>query len=97
MPALLLLRQWWSYRLASFQARSVAIAAVVRKALPDALFVMALLGGWTLLTWGLAALLSWKVWPISFGLFLLSCCGWRMLWVLASQGLYALSQSERQR
>lgn len=71
-----------------------ARSAFVRT-LPETLFVAALLAGWTLLTWGLAAIATWKVWPLSGGLFFLSCCGWKVLATLARDGLYALSKDSR--
>lgn len=65
------------------------------RTLPETLFVAALLAGWVLLTWGLAALTTWKVWPLSGGVFFLSCCGWKVLATLARDGLYALSKDTR--
>lgn len=51
--------------------------------------------GWALLTWGIAELLVWQVWPLSAGLFFLSLGGWKLLWTLATEGLYALSRTSR--
>lgn len=73
------------------QALSRGWDAFVRT-LPETLFVLALLAGWALLTWGVAAIATWKVWPVSGGLFFLSCCGWKVLGTLARDGLYALSK-----
>jgi hypothetical protein len=61
----------------------------------EALLVVAILGGWGLLTWGLALLTTPKVYPISGGLLLLSCAGWRMLWAIASDGLYTLTRTPK--
>jgi hypothetical protein len=54
------------------------------------LHALAIVGGWALVTYGLAALLVPEVWPISGGLFLLSVAGWGHLRVLFAAGLYAL-------
>jgi hypothetical protein len=54
------------------------------------LHALAIVGGWTLVTYGLAALLAPEVWPISGGLFLLSIAGWGHLRVLFTAGCYAL-------
>lgn len=48
--------------------------------------------GWALLTWGIAELLVWQVWPLSGGLFFLGLGGWRLLATLVWRGLYALSR-----
>lgn len=48
--------------------------------------------GWVFLTWGVAALTVWQVWPISAGLFFLGLGGWRLLATLVWRGLYALSR-----
>lgn len=58
----------------------------------EILLTIALLGGWALVTWGIALLTTWKVWPISGGLLLLSCGGWRLLWTIVSDGLYMLTR-----
>jgi hypothetical protein len=65
--------------------------------LPELLVTLALVAGWLLLTWGIAALLVWQVWPISVGLFLLGCCGWRFLARLFGRGLYALTLTREDR
>ena len=57
-----------------------------------ALHVLAILGGWGLLTAGIAFLLVPEVWLISGGLLLLSLAGWAHLRVLFTAGLYALSR-----
>lgn len=53
-----------------------------------------LIGGWLLVTWGLPAITSWKVWPISIGILLLSAAGWEFILNLARKGLYHLSREE---
>lgn len=58
-----------------------------------ALHVGSIVGGWYLLTRGLAELLVPEVWFISGGLFLLSVAGWGHLRVLFSAGVYALKRA----
>lgn len=53
---------------------------------------LVILGGWALLTWGVADLTVPQVWPISGGLFLLSLAGWGHLRVVAVAGLYTLKR-----
>lgn len=53
---------------------------------------LVLFAGWALLTWGVASLLVWQVWPISGGLLLISVFGWKMLYIVAREGLYALTR-----
>lgn len=60
----------------------------------EILLSLAVVAGWLLLTWGVALLTTWKVWPISTGLLLLSCGGWRLLWTVASYGLYGLTREK---
>ncbi len=55
----------------------------------------AIVGGWGLVTWGVVSLTVWQAWPISGGLFLLSCAGWGHLRVVFSAGLYALMRAGR--
>lgn len=53
----------------------------------------ALLVGWSLVTWAIASVArTWQVWPLSGGVFLLSLFGWRYLYVMARDGLYALTR-----
>lgn len=59
------------------------------------LHVGAIVGGWLLLTWGVASLLVPAVWPISGGLFLLSLAGWGHLRVLFGRGVYALHLAKK--
>lgn len=56
------------------------------------LAALALLTGWALLTWGVASLLVWQVWPISAGLLLVSIFGWRLFGRIAVEGLYSLTR-----
>lgn len=77
---------------ARLQRARVALAAWPWAELAAAL---ALLAGWTLLTWGVAALTVWQVWPISAGLFLVSLFGWRFFYTMARDGLYALTREKK--
>jgi hypothetical protein len=70
--------------------------AVVRVATPETGAVLALLAGWCLLTWGIAALTVWQAWPISLGLLLLGCFGYRLLVKLLGDGLYVLYTQSRE-
>lgn len=55
---------------------------------------LALLGGWALVTLGIAALTSPLAWAFSGGVLLLSGFGWKLLYTIARDGLYHLTQSE---
>jgi hypothetical protein len=66
----------------------------VRVALPELLTTAALLGGWTLITAAIAALTSPLAWLFSGGLLLISLGGWKLLWALASNGLYTLIKAK---
>lgn len=63
------------------------------RVLPELLTAGALLGGWLLLTAGLVALTSPLAWWFSGGLLLLSLAGWKLLWTLATTGLYTLTRT----
>lgn len=79
-----------SARLAAARARVVALPWAELAA------ATALIAGWTLLTWAIASFTrTWQVWPASGGLFLLSLFGWRYWWVMARDGLYALTRERR--
>jgi hypothetical protein len=53
---------------------------------------LALLAGWALLTSAIAQLVRPDVvWRASAGIFLLSLCGWKFLYTIASSGLYKLT------
>jgi hypothetical protein len=69
--------------------------AAINRVRAEILTTFAMLGGWALVTLGVALLTTWKVWPISGGLLLLSCGGWRLLWAIASDGLYTLTRTRR--
>lgn len=60
----------------------------------ELLTAAALLAGWLLITWWAAMLTSWRAWPLSLGLLLVSCAGWRLLFFTARDGLYALTRSD---
>ncbi|MEA3244808.1 MAG: hypothetical protein U9Q74_01500 [Gemmatimonadota bacterium] len=64
-------------------------------ALPEILTSFALLGGWALITWGIAILTAPVAWIFSGGALLLSLAGWRMLWEIASRGLYAMTRTTK--
>ena len=48
--------------------------------------------GWTLVTWGLVDLLGWWVAKVSSGVVVLGLVGYRLLWRIASKGLYWLAR-----
>ena len=73
----------------------VKVSVGIVRVIPDALQVVAIVGGWGLMTWGVAELLVWEVWPISGGLFLLSVSGWGFLRKFFSTGLFALSRKPK--
>ncbi len=58
---------------------------------------LAIVGGWALVTAGVASLLVAEVWLISGGLFLLSLAGWGHLFRVFSLGLYKLRRIDQQR
>lgn len=60
----------------------------------EILLSAAMLGGWALVTLGIAQLTTPKVWPLSGGLLLLSAGGWRMLATIAMHGLYSLTRDK---
>ncbi len=64
----------------------------MRRYRAELLTAAALLAGWLLITWWVAMLTSWRVWPFSLGLLLVSCGGWRLLYAVARDGLYALTR-----
>lgn len=71
--------------------RARDVVSPLWKARAEILTASALLAGWALLTHGIALLTTPKVWPLSAGLLLLSLCGYRLLWAIASHGLYMLA------
>ena len=64
---------------------------------PEALQAVGILSGWALVTFGVASLLVWQVWPISLGLLVLSVVGWGHLKRLFGKGLYELSRDPPKR
>jgi ABC-type glycerol-3-phosphate transport system permease component len=69
----------------------------VKVPIAELLAALAMLGGWALLTWGVVLLTTPKAWPLSGGLLLLSCAGWRLLWTIATHGLYSLTREAPKR
>ena len=65
----------------------------IRAVLAEILVAIAFLGGWTLLTWGVARLTSQDAWIFSGGLLLLSLVGWRLMLTIAVAGFYDLMGS----
>lgn len=78
----------------ALQRHAVMFSDWLARVLPELLFGVAFFGGWALVTWAASPLGGW-VWKVSGGLLLLSCCGWKVLRVLAVDGLYALYRSDR--
>ncbi len=75
-------------------ARQIGAAVVcVLRLWPEALQVLGILSGWGLVTFGVASLLVWQVWPISLGFLVLSMVGWGHMRMLFGKGLYKLSRS----
>lgn len=72
--------------------RVQGVRYALAQAFPELLAAIALLSGWALLTWGVASLLVWQVWPISAGLLLLALFGFGFLGTIAREGLYLLSK-----
>jgi hypothetical protein len=54
----------------------------------ELLTAAAFLAGWLLVTWGVASLTVWQVWPVSLGLLLISAGGWKVLAQLVAHGLH---------
>lgn len=71
------------------------VARLLLRFRAELLTAAAVLAGWGLVTWGAAALTSWQAWPLSGGLLLLSLAGWRLLFTIARDGLYALTRPPR--
>ena len=62
----------------------------VRAVMSEVVFWSLVLGGWALLTWGVARLTSVDAWIFSGGILLLSFTGWRTLFDLFWDGLHVL-------
>lgn len=52
----------------------------------------AFIGGWSLITQGVAALTSPLAWLFSGGVLLISLGGWKLFWALVTNGLYSLTR-----
>lgn len=63
----------------------------------ELLLVGSYVGGWALITWGLARLLVPEVWLLSGGVLLLSAGGLGLLKDVATEGLYVLSRAARRK
>lgn len=74
-----------------------AVAVRVLRLWPEGLLVLGIISGWGLVTFGVASLLVWEVWPISLGLLVLSIVGWGHLKRLFGKGLYELSRDPPKR
>lgn len=61
---------------------------------------LALLAGWLLITHSLTLMApAWfdQIWALSIGVLLVSLAGWRLLWAIATTGLYALTREKGER
>jgi hypothetical protein len=56
--------------------------------------VASFLGGWAFLTWGVASLLVWQVWPMSIGILLLSFPGLRVVAKALMVGVYLIAKTD---
>lgn len=71
------------------------VVSAVWRIRSELLVAIALLAGWSLITYGVAALTAPIAWAFSSGLLLMLLCGWRLLWRVFSDGLYDLSRGRR--
>lgn len=71
-----------------------AAVELLRRWAAEILQLVAIVVGWLLVTRGVVALSTPKVWPISIGLLLLSVAGWGYLATFFWCGLYKLTHSE---
>jgi hypothetical protein len=78
----------------AFHRFSSNVAGIVRPILAETLWTAGFFAGWALMSWGFSLIWGWKVWPFAGGLLLLSMCGWRVLFLMARDGLYALSKDD---
>src|SRR5690348_2831772 len=84
---------WWRQRqLERAKARWTALRSDCRQYRAEILQAAAIFGGWAFLTEGIAALTTRHVWPISFGVLLLSLAGWQFLGTLFWRGFYVISK-----
>ena len=79
-------------RFVQFCKRTGVAVVKVLRLWPEGLQGIGILAGWALVTFGLASITVWQVWPISLGILFLSLVGWGHLRVLFGQGLYSLSR-----
>jgi len=57
---------------------------------------IAIVVGWAFLTWSLAEIVRPDVvWRASIGIFFLSLAGWKLLYVVAVNGLYKLTRPKK--
>jgi hypothetical protein len=77
--------RWLLLRLARWFAPVWAVRAEIGAAL-------LLIAGWTLLTAGIAQLLHRSPWLFSAGLFAMTLFGWKYLYTIGRDGLYALTR-----
>lgn len=83
--------------IAAICGRVAPILAGAQRSRAELALSAAILGGWTLITVGLAALTTRHVWPISAGFFLLSLAGWQFVGRLFWRGLYILTRPAAKR
>lgn len=58
----------------------------------ELLLAAAMIGGWMLVTYALAAIVRPRImWPMSIGLLMLSASGWKLLGEIATKGCYVLN------
>ena len=55
---------------------------------------LALIGGWLLMVWAAAELLTKWIWPLGLGLLLLGLGGFELFWQIARKGLYFLTRDD---
>lgn len=60
----------------------------------ELLVASAALAGWALLTDAVAGFVGPVAWKVSGGLLALSLCGWKLLGIIAWDGLYVLSRDD---
>ena len=89
---------WWRrQQLQRAKERLRALRSDFRQYQAEILQGTAIFGGWASLTAGIVSLTTWRVWPISFGLLLLSLAGWQFLGTLFWRGFYTITRKEPRR
>lgn len=73
---------------------SHAAGAAVWRIRSELLTFAAILGGWALVTLGVAYLTAPIAWAFSAGVFLLSMAGWQLVFTVARRGLYNLTREK---